>query len=65
LLYFFQGRTAAVISHGIVKEDEVPGKEIERAVPRMKKFTANPARHTYAGSRDEKPKEDPDDNGRR
>jgi phage-related protein len=50
LLYFFHGRTAAVISHGIIKEDEVPGKEIERAVQRMKKFMANPARHTYAGS---------------
>src|SRR6266478_5522683 len=27
MLYFFHGNTAAVVSHGIRKEDEVPGKE--------------------------------------
>src|ERR1700746_1948011 len=30
MLYFFHGRTAAVVSHGLVKEAEVPSKEIEK-----------------------------------
>src|SRR6266516_3323725 len=29
ILYFFHGRLAAVISHGITKEDKVPSKEID------------------------------------
>jgi phage-related protein len=55
LLYFFNGRTAAVVSHGIAKEKEVPKKEIKAAMTRMEKFKADPARHTfqYARQRDE------------
>src|SRR5437764_2340710 len=34
LLYFFHGRIAAVVSHGIVKEQAIPPKEIDRAVHR-------------------------------
>jgi hypothetical protein len=37
MLYFFHGRTIAVLSHGILKESEVPAKEIEK----------NPKAHTY------------------
>jgi phage-related protein len=47
LLYFFHGRPAVVLSHGITKEGKVPPKEIDLAVVRMKKFKANPKRHTY------------------
>jgi phage-related protein len=47
LLYFFHRRIAAVISHGITKEDVVPPKEIERAVERMERFVADPDRHTH------------------
>ena len=47
MLYFFHGRTAAVVSHGIVKERAVPPKEIDLAVARKKRFTANPKRHTF------------------
>jgi phage-related protein len=47
LLYFFHRRIAAVISHGITKEDVVPPKEIERAVERLRRFAAHPDRHTY------------------
>ena len=47
MLYFFHGNIAAVISHGIVKEDKVPPKEIERAIERMMKFERNPETHTY------------------
>jgi len=47
ILYFFHGRVAAVISHGLVKEDRVPAKEIEKAMERKRKFEADPERHTH------------------
>jgi phage-related protein len=47
MLYFFHGRTAAVVSHGLVKEAEVPPKEIERAIQRKQKFEKNPKAHTH------------------
>ncbi len=47
MLYFFHGRTAAVVSHGLVKEAEVPVKEIEKAIERRRKFETNPKVHTY------------------
>lgn len=46
ILYFFHGRQAAVVSHGIVKEAAVDPKEIERAIKRKQNFELNPARHT-------------------
>ena len=47
MLYFFHGNIAAVVSHGIVKEDKVPPKEIEKAIERMVKFECNPTAHTH------------------
>jgi phage-related protein len=47
MLYFFHGSMAAVISHGITKEDRVPTKEIEKAIARKARFLANPELHTY------------------
>jgi phage-related protein len=47
MLYFFHGQTAAVISHGLVKEAEVPPKEIERAIEKKRKFEKNPKAHTH------------------
>jgi hypothetical protein len=47
ILYFFHGATAAVVSHGLIKERVVPPKEIDRAITRKRRFTANPERHTY------------------
>jgi hypothetical protein len=47
ILYFFHGAIAAVVSHGLVKEQVVPPKEIDRAVEHKKRFEANPPRHTY------------------
>ncbi len=49
ILYFFHGAVAAIVSHGIVKEDAVPPKEIERAIQRKKRFEANPAKHSQTG----------------
>lgn len=50
MLYFFHGNLAAVVSHGLVKESEVPPREIDLAVRRKAAFVANPDRHTYKES---------------
>ena len=47
ILYFFHGRLAAVVSHGITKEDKVPSKEIEKAIERKRKFEVDPEGHTH------------------
>jgi phage-related protein len=47
MLYFFHGRVAAVLAHGLVKEREVPPREIEEAIRRKRKFELDPERHTY------------------
>jgi phage-related protein len=47
ILYFFNGRTAAVLSHGLIKEAAVPPKEIEKAIERKRKFETNPMLHTH------------------
>src|SRR5438309_3700713 len=38
MLYFFHRDVAAVLSHGLVKEREVPAKEIERAIRCKQRF---------------------------
>jgi phage-related protein len=47
MLYFFHGRIAAVLTHGLVKEREVPPRDIEEAIRRKQKFELDPKRHTY------------------
>ena len=47
MLYFFHGRVAAVLAHGLVKEREVPPREIEEAIRRKRRFELHPERHTY------------------
>jgi phage-related protein len=47
MLYFFHGRDAAVVSHGLAKERSVPAGEIELALERMRKFEQDPERHTF------------------
>lgn len=49
ILYFFHGRTVAVLAHGIIKERQVPPKDIERAIDRKLKFQQNPERHSHQG----------------
>ena len=46
MLYFFHERETVVISHGFSKEPRDPPKEIALATERMKKFRADPERHT-------------------
>ena len=47
ILYFFHGRVAAVLAHGLVKEREVPAKDIEQALERKRLFEQDPEGHTY------------------
>jgi phage-related protein len=47
LLYFFHGRDAAVVSHGLTKERRVPARDVDEALERKARFEANPQRHTF------------------
>ncbi len=47
MLYFFHGQIAAVLSHGLQKEDVVPPREIDLAIERKDAFKANPRKHTF------------------
>jgi phage-related protein len=47
MLYFFHGRTAAILSHGLVKESAVPAREVEKAIERKRKFEKDPKAHTH------------------
>lgn len=47
ILYFFHGRVAAVLAHGLIKEREVPAKDIEKALERKRQFEQDPTTHTY------------------
>jgi phage-related protein len=49
MLYFFHGRTAVVVTHGIVKERVVPPREIDIAMKRKKTFESNPEKHGFRG----------------
>ncbi len=49
MLYFFSGKAFVVISHGLVKEQTVPPKEIDRAVERKKKFESDPVSRAFRG----------------
>lgn len=45
VLYFFYDKKI-VISHGLIKESEVPNKEIDLAIRRKDEFNKNPQIHT-------------------
>lgn len=47
ILYFFQGRIAAILAHGLTKEREVPEKDIQLALERKRLFEQNPDAHTF------------------
>jgi phage-related protein len=47
VLYFFHGRTTAILAHAITKKEKVPNVEIERAMRRMQSFLKNPDTHSY------------------
>ena len=41
ILYFFSGQAAVVLSHGLIKKQEVPFKEIDRAIERKKRVESS------------------------
>ena len=47
ILYFFHGNVAAVVSHGLMKEEKVPRTEIDLAIQRKKRFEGDPEHHTH------------------
>jgi len=47
VLYFFHGRLAAVLAHGLVKERVVSPKAIDEAIKRKQRFEQNPTALTY------------------
>ena len=47
ILYFFHGRMAAVLAHGLVKEREVPTTDIQVALERKRCFEQDPHTHIY------------------
>ena len=42
VLYFFHGQVAAVVAHGVVKEQAVPDRDINLAIRRKRFFETNP-----------------------
>ena len=46
ILYFFRGRDVVVLSHGIMKQQEVPAVEIRRAQERKRLALADPSRYS-------------------
>ena len=47
MLYFFHGRIVAVLAHGLVKEGEMPQRDIKLAIRRKRNFKLDPDRHTH------------------
>jgi len=47
ILYFFHGRVAAVVSHGLTKEKVVPPAEIDEAIERKTRYEADPEKHRF------------------
>lgn len=48
VLYFFRGRTTAVLAHAITKKGKVPDLAIDRAVRRKTAFLQDPESHSYS-----------------
>jgi len=47
ILYFFHDRVAAVLAHGLAKEDRVPAGAIEMALARKRRYEEDPRLHTF------------------
>jgi phage-related protein len=47
ILYFFHGRVAAILAHGLTKEDRVPSAAIDMASMRKQKYEQTPKVHTF------------------
>ena len=49
LLYFFHGKSTAVLAHALTKEDAVPAIDIERALARKALLEKDPKTHIHEG----------------
>ncbi len=47
MLYFFHGRMAVVLTHGLTKKKEVAPVEIDRAIRLKQKYEADPDSHAF------------------
>ncbi len=47
ILYFFHGRVAAILAHGLTKEDRVPSAAIDAALARKRRYEQDPKVHTF------------------
>src|ERR1700757_5068519 len=45
-LYFFHGKTVALLAHALTKEEDIPLSDLTRAKNRKAAFERNPAAHT-------------------
>ncbi len=50
ILYFFHGSHAVVLSHGLVKKEAIPDREIDLAVARRQLVTRNSNLHCHRGT---------------
>lgn len=46
ILYFFHGKNAVTLSHGVLKERRVPPREIDLAIARMRLVRNDPDQYT-------------------
>ncbi len=47
MLYFFSGRSVAVLAHALTKEAAIPVADMKRALERKRAFELDPDAHTY------------------
>ena len=47
VLYFFAGKAIVVLSHGVTKEDQVPYREIDRAIKRKEQVQRDFRRYAF------------------
>jgi hypothetical protein len=47
VLYCFAGQCVVLLTHGLVKEDKVPEREIAKALECEGRFSADPRKHSF------------------
>lgn len=47
VLYFFHGRHATILAHGLTKEKSIPKADLQRAMARKAMYEADPQKHTH------------------
>lgn len=50
MLYFFYGKQAVVVSHGLTKESAIPSMEIDKVIDRKLRYVNNPSKHMWEES---------------